>query len=175
MFKRTSALSFFLLLVTAHINAADNQTIGDLASLQGVKSFNVVIESLNNDVIQDGLSVDELQRDVELRLRKAGLPIATKPAANQPFLYVRISTIKVNGQGEYSFCADLLFQQPVALLNNPKKKYYGCTWETGSIGFASENNVQAIRHYVADDVDRFINQYLIANPVRRSRSSRAKI
>jgi hypothetical protein len=41
---------------------------------------------------------------------------------------------------------------------------YGTIWETDSVGSVGKNNIRQIREVVADLVDKFINDYLAANP-----------
>ncbi len=47
----------------------------DRASLKGVKAVSVVVEHLAPDVEKAGITSSQVQTDVELRLRQAGLPV----------------------------------------------------------------------------------------------------
>ncbi|MGH7183812.1 MAG: hypothetical protein ACREJN_17800, partial [Nitrospiraceae bacterium] len=66
-------------------------------TLRGLREISVLVEYLPDDVEREGLSRTQLQHDIEMRLRQAGLrvltisEIANSPGA--PYLYVAIYPI----------------------------------------------------------------------------------
>jgi len=89
--KRCSLILVCLVLTGS---SAIAQNFGEKDSLTGIKAISVVIEKLDSDAEAAGLSGEQLQTDVELRLRKAGIPILIPKRANEvmiPELYVRVA------------------------------------------------------------------------------------
>ena len=66
-------------------------------TLRGLKEISVLVEYLPDDVEREGLSREHLQRDIEVRLRQAGLHVLTiSEVANSPgapYLYVAVYPI----------------------------------------------------------------------------------
>ena len=66
-------------------------------TLRGLSEVSVLVEYLPDDVEREGLSREHLKRDIEVRLRQAGLrvltisEIANSPGA--PYLYVAVYPI----------------------------------------------------------------------------------
>src|SRR2546425_3316356 len=81
--------------------AEERQTVekaeeGARETLRGLKGVGVVVERVSPDAERDGLTQSQLQTDVELRLRKAGIPALTqeecRATPGHPFLYVNVNT-----------------------------------------------------------------------------------
>ena len=132
----------------------------DRATLRGLANFRVVIEWLEPDVASYGLSGAQLQTDVELRLRDAGLVLKeTSPA----WLYVRVSTIKVGQFEVFAYSLDIQLRQPVTTGNGTVTT--ATTWSSGAIGcIAADRLSEKVRKSVSDHVDQFLNAYLSVNP-----------
>jgi hypothetical protein len=65
-------------------------------TLKGIKAVAVIVEKLREEAPK-GLTEQQLQNDVELRLRNAGIAIIPSNQANQgaaPYLYVRVNSIQ---------------------------------------------------------------------------------
>ena len=103
-------------------------------SLRGLKGMQVVVEHLEPEVEQHGLTTSALQTDVELKLRQAGIPMLDR-AHND--VLVRDPSIVV----------------PIAQ-----------TGRVGSFGHVQRLEVRGLRDNVKDYVDKFINAYLAVNP-----------
>ena len=127
-------------------------------SLKGLAAFNVVVEELGPQIEGKGLTREQLQTDVELSLRKAGVTISRDARA---LLYTNI-TVVCNAQ-VCAYNIDLKVQQAVRL-------------DLRRVGNAArddlENRCDRIVHgpQVASrwgdltvQTDRFLNAYLIAN------------
>src|SRR5947207_10859466 len=67
-------------------------------TLAGLNGAAVLIEQIRDDAQHDGLWTGQVQTDVELRLRQAGIPVLTEEqmlaAPGSPYLYVNINTYK---------------------------------------------------------------------------------
>lgn len=135
-------------------------------TLIGLSGVVVVIETLKPDAEADGLSVTELQTDVELRLTQGGIRVLPRQewreTPGRPWLYVSVSTIKHSGS--YFFSVDVQLKQDVSLPRQPSITTSSATWELGSIGFVNPEILPAkIRESVGAYVDSFISDYSAAN------------
>jgi hypothetical protein len=154
------------------VGAFDNEWAR--ATLKGLKGVEVVVEELSPDEIADGLTREQLQTDVELRLRKVGISVVSKEESknipNVPTLYMSAHLLK-NSTGLYAYCINVELQQLMKLIRDPKVVAYPATWSTGEVlgTVGSLNMVQAVREGVGDQIDRFINAYLAVNPITPQR------
>ena len=140
---------------------------GGIESLRGIKGVYVQVGSLKPDIEKDGLRIENIQTDVELKLRLAGIKVLTGEERikepGTPFLYVNVSSIK-SELGIYTFSINIQLRQLVFLARDLDTRIFACTWIKGIIGTIGANNVVDIRDYVKDNVDTFINDYLSVNP-----------
>jgi hypothetical protein len=140
-----------LLLVTNPSQGAS--TPGDL---KGINSVNVVIEEINDDAKHDGLDRENLQTQVELHLRMAGLQVNT---ASPCFLYVNACTLK---ESEYSYYINVNFNEIATIRTH---LMYVNTWEDGRIGVAPASELNdEVTKVVLNEVDTFANEWLRDNP-----------
>lgn len=148
-----------LLFIAAPLLAADGEE--NRQSLMGIKGVKVLVEdSESPDAIADGLTQDQLQTDVELRLRKAGVTIVKDVGA--PYLYVAINPIK-DSTGLYAYSCAVELHQKAVISNG--MKLYTATRSVSTAGMVGRLNMSKyIREVVGDMVDKFLNAYLSANP-----------
>ena len=138
-------------------------------TLRALPGVYVEVEELGTDVEADGLTTIQIQQDVELKLRRAGIRVLSEPEwasiPGKPFLYVGVSTVKDGSR--YAFHLQVeLFQrvrleryQEIAPVQVP-------TWRAQKeIGVIDAGRVQELRTYLADQVDQFIQAYLAVNTV----------
>lgn len=131
------------------------------ATLRGVKEFAVVVD-LNPELEKTGLDKDQLQTDVELRLRKAGIRVVSSGKA---FLAINVNEFSGPDQtGLYVFSVKAEFIQPVNLVRNPDFSIFAGTWSLSLDSLAGIARVEGgVRSHAADLVDRFTNAYLAEN------------
>lgn len=149
-----------LLLVAFAKRGLASDTEEARLTLKGLKNINVVAE-LDPRTEAFGLTADQLQVDVELRLRKAGINVIK---GGPVFLYVNVNALD-SGAGTYAIAMEISFQQRVSLVRNPSIATWATTWNLSNIVATTpkEKYARFCRDYVADLVDRFINAYLSAN------------
>ena len=137
-------------------------------TLRGLKEISVLIEYLPDDVEREGLSREQLQRDIEARLRQAGLRVLTlsevtnSPGA--PYLYAAVYPIIGPSVNVNAYAVALTLKQLVQLSRNPTTELFATTWE-GPIHFSSlsDSRVPDIRSRIFDAVGRFIVDYRDVN------------
>jgi len=71
----------------------------------------VLVENLEHDIELDGLTVEQLRTDVELKLRLVGISVANADSSVGSYLYINVSTMK-NGNF-YAYFASIEFRQPI--------------------------------------------------------------
>ena len=136
------------------------ETLRDLKGL----AVSVLIDA---DFALQGLTQDNLQTSVELRLRRSGIQVLTAQEASQlagnPVLYVNVSLLKSTLLYVYSVGVQL--QQQVSLKRLPSLESHTPTWQTSLLGFvASIGDPSAkVQQSIDNLVDRFINDYLAVN------------
>src|SRR5215472_3875500 len=91
----------------------------DRESLRGLTGVYVLVEHLTKEAERDGLSENQLQTDVELRLRRAGIKVQTRQESlaspGRPYLYVRVTERKKSDLPLYALCVQVEFVQAVQL------------------------------------------------------------
>lgn len=125
------------------------------------KEVEVLIEDLNNDAKEAGLSKGLILAKVNLRLRQNGLiPINRKSKnVNQDgYLYVNINV------SNNAFSIGVAFFRPVFYSNNQLVRMHtiASTWRTGSTGTFGRNK-NFILNSLENHIDVFIDAYLSAN------------
>ena len=130
-------------------------------TLRGLREISVLVEYLPDDVEREGLNRDHLQRDIELRLRQAGLHVLTiSEVANSPgapYLYVAVYPITTPSVTLNAYAVALTLKQLVQLSRNPTTELFATTWE-GPMHFGSLSEAKAlgIRTKILDAVGRVI-------------------
>ena len=154
--------TFGLLCLLLHTEGQAGDSSLSLSSLKGLAAFKVVVEQLGPKIEGKGLTRQQLQTDVELRLRQAGVTVSSDAPA---LLYANIAV--VCNELVSAYCAyniNLEVQQTVRLAVSPESgTLLAATWSTGTTGLLGRR-VQLIRDGLKDQVDQFLNAYLAANP-----------
>jgi len=140
-------------------------------TLRGLKGVYVIVNlhSLPQKIEGDGLTRSQIKTDVELRLRKAGVPVLTREevlkAPGRTGLCVVVTMRREDNIGLYLFCLEVDLIQEVLLARDPTVSTPAATWERNGVGYATAGKISdAVRRSVADYIDEFINGYLAANP-----------
>jgi hypothetical protein len=158
-------LALALLLVSSFsANAEWAKTESE--TLRGINSLYVTIENVHPDAEEIGLTSVMLRKDIENKLKAAGITVPFALIGNdEPYLNIVITvhSDKVKGFVYYALHISLL--QPVVLANTSNLSCYGRTWFISSAGGASKKEaVQIIREDINKKMDTFIQDYLAVNP-----------
>jgi hypothetical protein len=129
--------------------------------LKGIKEVQVIVGNL--DDASESLTKDQILIDTELRLRKAGIKLSDYNALSTvPYLYIRVGTRRVSS-GLYIDAILTQLNQKVILTRNPEMGVFSmASWNTECLGMVSSG--REVRDAVGDQIDRFLNAYLDANP-----------
>jgi hypothetical protein len=137
------------------------------ASLQGLPGVYVLVEPLNREAERDGLTKAQVQTDVELHLRKAGIQVLTKEEWSAtpgfPYLYVNLNLWKSPYLFVYIYHLTVQFLQN-AMLERDLSSWSTVTWEQRRLGHVGSASLRSLREPLGDMVDAFLNDFLAANP-----------
>jgi hypothetical protein len=159
-----------LLLLGIAVPAWPLDTPEARSTLKGIPSIRVIVEDLDPDAERDGLTKDQLQTDVELRLRRAGIMVTSAPlesGGSYLYLNVNVNTKALHPSAPilyYAVNIHLEFHQAVSLRRNPGILIFASTWSVGGVMVVGIQRLRGVRDDVADLVDKFINVYLEQNP-----------
>ena|SRR5262245_22444965 len=138
-------------------------------TLRGLREVSVLVEYLPDDVERDGVSREQLTRDIEGRLRQAGLrvltisEIASSPGA--PYLYVAVYPITGPSANLTGYAIGLTFKQLVHLSRDPSTEFFATTWEgPAPPSWLSAPRGSDLRTRISEAVGRFIIDYRTVNP-----------
>ena len=166
--KKLMIVLLFIMVFVTDVNAQELSE--GVQSLKGIKGVFVIIEKLTPDIEKDGLTKNQIQTDVELKLRLAGIKVLTEEESfkepGSPLLYITVNALKIEALSAYSFSIGVSLKQDVNLTRNSEiKNYHVATWGIEIVGFTAKNSVvNDIRDYVKNLEDMFLNDYLTANP-----------
>lgn len=163
-----------------------NDTQESRETLCSVTPIYVVIEGITPELEQNEMGAKQLKKDVELKLKKAGIQVITtveERESPEPFpagLYVRLNALKSDMLKSgfdidyYAISIDVeLIQRCIPLSEKNIDPSYvafhsalACTWSTSNIYLVGEKRIENIRECVEDLVDHFIRAYVSVNPER---------
>lgn len=156
------ALLAALLLVPGISSALTiNQT--PLVGLKGVYVMTTVESPKPKEIELLGLTKDQIQKNVELRLRKSGIKVLTDKewtlTTGTPSLMVNLSAFTYLAICVYSVRVSLF--EAVTLARGGQTS--ASVWESDYFGMVGTKNIRHVRDNVGDKIDDFINDYLAAN------------
>lgn len=139
------------------------------ATLRGLSGVGVLVEQLAPEVEKEGLIKNQIQIQVELKLKMAGIKVLTMEEClktpGEPYLYVNVNVNIAKTESDiYPYSIDVLLMQKVSLLRDPKQTTYAVTWSTGGVGSIEKSILSQLRTSVEEMVDLFIKTYLSENP-----------
>lgn len=166
--RLTLAGFLFVLSFSAQARAEDSEvTRRTLTGLQGVR---VLVEDLQPNVRayapKAGITVGQLQQDIESRLRAAGIRTVAgddwRRLAGRPILYVNINTHETERYW-YAYDIKVELRQVVSLEVNPKIKTLADTWSINITGEANIGNLNILRKDALALVEGFVRAYQSVN------------
>jgi len=138
--------------------AADD-TLGR-ASLKGLKAIGLIVEKFPPEAEAEGLTREQVQKDIELRLKDSGVTVAKEAGG---FLYVSVQTVKFPEGSGHSYSITLEFAQPVLLVRDTQTLVLGATWSLSATGTAAQGRLSLARLDVVNLVDKFVSAYRSVN------------
>jgi len=138
------------------------------STLRGLQRVQVLVVGPTTEIQKYGLTTTQIRRDVELRLRNAG--IKTVSLAD-PLTAPDLALFRIWASVDKHPSTDLFLvnvhaelDQLVLLQRDSSTSCTATTWETpAKAGLMGRKDLQDVRREVKNHVDRFITDYLIVN------------
>jgi hypothetical protein len=140
-------------------------------SLRGLHGVGLLVEPLDSDIEQLGLSTDTIEQDVRQRLEKGGVKVLTdRERLATPMaavLIIRVDTLH-DRIGRYFYSTDLLLTQRVKLATHGAPEVAAVTWKKlGVVSAIADDNLKHLGDQVLRKVDQFVKDYRAVNPDKR--------
>jgi hypothetical protein len=137
------------------------------ATLRGITAVKVVVDLDDNIEVVGPTWADQIQADVEARLRKAGLMVTLSAPA---WLHIGIATHQISpDRSGYAHTIQTSFLQSVSLMRDSRVTTLAATWSIESVGWIPGLDSATLQYFedsVARQVDTFINVYFEQNAKR---------
>ena len=145
-------------------------------TLKDLPCVDVVVEQFRRTARDAGFSEQAFQTDVELKLRMAGINVATGDG-DSPMLYVNVNALhrETDRLGAYSVSLELI--QDAVLRSQlgsdldssedalARVTTRATTWSARALGFGA---VADARDAIGDLANDFVNNWLAVNPLNRT-------
>lgn len=154
MYRRELLLAA-LLLAPPVVHGAGDAPI-DRGTLRGLKALSVVIDNLDSQITEAGLTADVLSRQLESRLRYGGV-LVDKSAVE--FLGLHMTVARATRKGPYSLCMELGVYQPVVLTRDKNIKTATATWQVETVLIAQRS---ALMEGATDTLNELVDRYIAA-------------
>jgi hypothetical protein len=138
-------------------------------SLRGISGIHVLVGMISTDLAAAGIIDADLEAEVEIRLKKAGIKVLEQREASallgQPFLYIQVGGTKVVDLPMYVISLNGALSQKVTLDRDSTIRCSANTWSVSGVTAAAAQSLnQKIKSALAVLADQFIKDYLSANP-----------
>jgi hypothetical protein len=155
MYRRLLAL----LVIPIGLIAGDSPL--ERSTLRGLKGINIVVDPLDQELVQEGLSATAFRIRIEDRLRQADIPIDSN--ANE-FLGLHVSSVRAK-RLPVAMCLTLGLYQPVVLSRDNKIRTATGTWNVETVMMSGGKVLQGSANSSIEElVDEFIQAYRAMNP-----------
>lgn len=131
--------------------------------LRGLDGVSVRVTVRAGDESVDARLKGQLQTDVELRLRAAGIPVT---ARDYPSLDVTVFAHRPAESSNYAAFVEVSLKEYASLLRAPSLETAVSTWKRSGIYFTDSAGLGGLRDEIEEFVDAFAKDYRAANPKR---------
>jgi hypothetical protein len=133
-------------------------------TLKGFNTLKVYVEPLDPEMERLGLTREQIQTDVEIKLRKTGFNVIAIGESFSPVIYLYITLHSYHsGSGSIAYYIETSLRQEVLLDRNTSVNIIASTWSSAELGIVSQSKVRQLRDQISKKVDKFINAWLKAN------------
>jgi hypothetical protein len=164
--RRVIFTALVLCLIATSLSAQENVVYRvQRRSLEGINEVHVIVEKIKVDAEKGSGFTDQIQTDVELKLRNSGIKVLSledsASSTRKATLHITVSIAKATEVYGYSVFVELI--QAVNLKNKTADSLPATTWEREVTGLLPTTKLDELRRNVADLTDQFINDCLAAN------------
>jgi len=131
----------------------------DRATLHGIRSVYVTVSGLSPKIQRDGLTPEEIQRDVKQKLGTAGIKVLTRErfmnSRGAPWLRLHVNMTKMDSIHAYSAYISIECLQAVHLVRDPSIVTVVSTWS--KTGLATISHLGEVRAFIDKGLEEFLN------------------
>jgi hypothetical protein len=163
---KSKLLTIFFLILGCFLfpDRIHSQTDAAIKTLKGLDSLKVEVEPLAPDLQKAGITTEQIQLDVETKLRQAGLKVRKPGETVNPYVVLNVSVQSIdNGMGGFAVSVTSSLNQLIVLERDKTVTSAASTWQSKSIVSVIKEKVQGIRNFVNFQTDLFVNAYRKAN------------
>jgi hypothetical protein len=161
-----SKLLLFLMAATS-LHAAGDSAL-DRATLRGLTAVNVVVDPVEAQVEEQGVTRAKLRARVEDRLHAANI---TVDSSSSEFVGVRLTSVRAArgrfavSQTPFAVAITIALYQPVQLVRDPNVRTATQTWEVETVVLADPKVLyRACEESIDDLAARFVAAFRSVNP-----------
>jgi len=141
-------------------------------SLQGLVGIRVVVKKHNLDTAKYGLTFDELQTEIESRLRSRGVQVVAREeysgASRTGILHIDVLPLIAEATGFCAVSINVALVQNVILTGQDTTRLcQATTWERRTVALCDTESLKEIPKTVVGFVDQFVKDYIAANSTLR--------
>lgn len=143
----------------------------NITSLDGIKEVRIDI-GLLSPILKSKLSEQQIQIDVESKLRTAEIRVVSEPELYIPHGPVEeitpLLSVKIDAMGTdslISFIVEILLWEWVHLRQNRKLLLPVIIWHETTLGTVGKGNLRQIRDLVKERIDKFTSDFLTVNTI----------
>ncbi len=153
------AIAVVLLCIIPFAFAEDKEVTR--LTLRGITEVYVVVESIESEIENLGLTRAQVIADVQAKLREANIAVAPDFVRGRPAIYLYVQVMRPEKINRLFYSISLSVLQNVILERDPNVKTNTDTWVVRVLGMSS--GIEAIRSDVRSLLDQFIEDYRKAN------------
>jgi hypothetical protein len=161
---RIALVTLAALAALARPGQAQNFLVEQRDSLRGLPGLHVLIGELSPGTETDGLRRSDIQADLELQLRHAGIPVMSIAQAvahpASPGVWIRLEAVK-REDGVYAVYVHVVVNQKVQLASGGY--VLAPTWEDGTMLTVDRAKLRQVRDVVKDVVNKLIKDWSAVN------------
>ena len=147
--------------MAATIRAGDTE----IPLLRGLKEVFLEVEDLDFRLERQGLTTDHLRTDAVNKLKLAGIKVRSEKKSmttpESPQLHIMVKVLGA-ATGNYAAHIQVELREAVSLVRHPGMEVFASTWTTGKFGVT--HSLADVRQQEQELIDKFVNEYLAANP-----------
>jgi len=156
-----------LFLIAGGLYAAGDSAL-DRATLRGLTAVNIVVDPVESQVKEQGVTQEKLRVRLEDRLQTANIPVDPSSSA---FVAVRLTSVHaIPGRFSvtrppFAVAMTIALYQPVQLARDPQVRTATQTWEVETVVLADPKILyRACEDSIDELAERFIVAYRSVNP-----------
>jgi hypothetical protein len=159
----------FLIILLSGNNAFCYRVTTEATTLEGLKSVNVRISPIPQELEEKGLVGEDLKSNIEVQLKKARITVLSeneferlRRSERYPLAVLDVALVIFEVNSLIIFAANLRVLQLAQLPRRGVIKLFAPTWEKREIG--TINNLEEIEDILSGLVDQFIDDFYSTNP-----------